>query len=62
MDQEKIGRCRKIMAVACHYCPLCNYGRNHPESIVGKVLHHKLHAEHCPLWKAEKAVYDPQRK
>jgi len=41
----------------CHYCPICMYGRGKPESVIGKILHHRLHAEHCPMWKAEKAKY-----
>ena len=24
---------------------------------IGKILHHKLHAEHCPMWQAEQEVY-----
>lgn len=48
------------MAAACHYCPLCRYGRRNPESFVGKLLHHKSHADNCPFWKAEKEIYRQQ--
>lgn len=48
---------KKIRATVCHHCPLCRHGRKNPTSIIGKVLHHKYHADHCPMWKAEKEVY-----
>jgi len=47
----------KIPAVLCHYCPLCAYARRNPESFIGKMLHHKWHANYCPMWKAEKKFY-----
>ncbi|MBW1669104.1 MAG: hypothetical protein JRJ66_13865 [Deltaproteobacteria bacterium] len=58
MKEKQIGFLKKFMALACHYCPVCIYGRKKPQSLAGKLLHHRLHAEHCPFWKAEKAVYD----
>jgi hypothetical protein len=51
------GKLRAWMAVTCHYCPLCRYGRKYPESFIGRLLHHKSHADHCPFWKAEKEKY-----
>jgi hypothetical protein len=57
MNQEKIGFHQRIMASVCHHCPLCKHARNNPESMLGKILHHKIHADHCPFWKAEKTVY-----
>ena len=48
---------RKGLAVLCHHCPMCRYARSYPQSILGKLLHHRLHADYCPMWKAEKAVY-----
>lgn len=48
---------KKIMASVCHHCPMCGYGRRHPESLIGRVLHHPLHADHCPFWKAEKEFF-----
>ena len=58
MAEKTIGGFRKRMAVVCHYCPVCKYARNNPDSVIGKIMHHRFHAEHCPLWKAEKAVYE----
>jgi hypothetical protein len=57
MPKEEPGFYKKIMGAACHHCPLCKYGRSHPESLIGKMLHSKLHADHCPMWKAEKEIY-----
>jgi hypothetical protein len=57
VSEENVGPVRKVLAVMCHHCPLCRYGRENPESILGRMLHHKLHADYCPMWKAEKAVY-----
>lgn len=61
MSQEKGGSFERRVAWICHSCPICRYGREHPESLVGKILHHDLHAQHWPMWKAEKAVYTPGR-
>ena len=57
MVDEKIGTFKKIRAAICHNCPLCKHARSNPDSKVGKMLHHKLHSENCPMWKAEKEVY-----
>ncbi len=50
---------RRALAAACHWCPVCRRARNRPESLVGRILHHPLHADHCPFWKAERALYPP---
>ena len=60
MEEEKIGGVRRVLGFACHYCPLCRSARKNPESMLGRALHHPWHAEHCPMWKAEKAVYPPE--
>jgi len=57
MPEKKTGLYKKIIGAACHHCPICKYGRSHPESMIGKMLHHKLHSENCPMWKAEKEIY-----
>ena len=57
MSETEVSALKKMMATICHHCPMCSYGRNHPDSLIGKVLHHKYHADNCPFWKAEKAVY-----
>jgi len=61
MSEGNVGPVRKALAVICHSCPVCRYARAHPESVIGKVLHHRLHADFCPMWKAEKAVYEADR-
>ena len=55
--QKKHNAVTRAVAGFCHYCPLCEYARQYPESWVGRVLHHPLHADHCPAWKAEQEVY-----
>jgi hypothetical protein len=58
MKDRDVGFVRRVMAGACHYCAICRYGRRNPESIVGRILHHRIHADHCPFWKLEKQVYE----
>ena len=60
--KERAGFFKGLMASVCHYCPVCRYGRKAPESLIGKILHHPFHAEHCPFWKAEREVYTPCRR
>ena len=48
---------RSLLAFFCHHCPACAYARKRPDSLLGKLLHHPLHADHCPFWKAEKEKY-----
>jgi len=57
MNEDNIGTFKKIRATMCHHCPMCKHARANPQSGIGKILHHKLHAEHCPMWKAEQEVY-----
>jgi hypothetical protein len=57
MSETKMGLLKRVMASVCHSCPVCRYGRENPESLVGKILHHRFHADHCPMWKAEKEAY-----
>jgi hypothetical protein len=56
MTDPKVGRFKKTLAAICSNCPICNHARAHPESWLGRVLHHPLHADHCPFWKAERDV------
>ena len=58
VDEKPMSPLRRVLAAACHYCPLCVYGRNRPESLVGRILRHPWHADHCPLWKAERERYE----
>lgn len=57
MSENCLGPVGKALAVMCHRCPLCRQARAHPDSLIGRVLHHRLHANYCPLWKAERAIY-----
>jgi len=61
MSENNVSPLRKALAVVCHHCPMCRYARANPESILGKVLHHRLHADYCPMWKAEKQMYGADR-
>ncbi len=56
MTSPHVSPLRKVLAAMCSHCPICNYGRTHPDSVLGRLLHHSLHADHCPFWKAEQAV------
>jgi hypothetical protein len=62
MSEDNIGRFKKIRAAICHNCPMCKHARGNPQSVIGKILHHKMHAEHCPMWKAEQEVYGKERQ
>ena len=55
--EESITIFKRLRAKVCHHCPLCRHGRNNPDSTIGKILHHKYHTDHCPMWKAQKEVY-----
>ena len=46
-------RLRSLIALFCHHCQFCAYGRRRPESLLGRLLRYPLHADHCPFWKAE---------
>jgi len=61
MSEGKIGTFKKIRAAICHNCPLCKHARENPQSTIGKILYHKLHADHCPMWKAEQEVYGKEQ-
>ena len=54
MTDSTVGALTKALAAICSRCPVCNHARAHPESWLGRVLHHPLHADHCPFWKAER--------
>jgi len=45
-----------VEAAICSHCPICNHARRRPDSWIGRVLHHPLHADHCPFWKAERVA------
>lgn len=57
MAEKQAGVFKRMRASLCHHCPVCSYGRRHPQSRLGRMLHHPAHAEHCPFWKAEQELY-----
>ena len=57
IGEAKLEKFKRIRAAVCHHCPLCIHARKNPGSMIGKILHHKYHADNCPMWKAEKEVY-----
>jgi hypothetical protein len=57
MSDPAVGHLGKALAWICHRCPVCVHGRAHPASVLGRILRHPLHADHCALWKAEQVVY-----
>lgn len=54
MMEPKVGVLKKTLAAICSHCPICNHARRRPDSWIGRVLHHPLHADHCPFWKAQR--------
>ncbi len=57
VKEDDIGMFKRMRATFCHHCPLCSHARKSPDSMIGKILHHRYHADNCPMWKAEKEVY-----
>jgi hypothetical protein len=53
---QRPGPGTRILGTACRLCPLCRVARRRPTSLVGRLLAHPLHADHCPFWKAEQAL------
>ena len=58
---EQLSAPKNLLAWICHHCPMCRHARAHPASLLGRIMHHPLHANHCPLWKAEQARYPAGR-
>ena len=56
-SQRLPGRFEKVQAVICKHCPFCIAARKSPHSMVGRMLHHPLHSDNCPMWKAYQQVY-----
>jgi hypothetical protein len=57
MSEAKLNLFQRMMGDFCHHCPVCSYGRKKPESPIGKIMHSKAHADHCPFWNAEKKMF-----
>ena len=58
--QNTLSAAKSMLAWICHRCPMCRHARSHPTSLLGRIMHHPLHADHCPLWKAEQQRYPQQ--
>lgn len=56
-DRGEISGFKRIRATICEHCPVCIHARKSPDSTIGKILHHRYHADHCPLWTAYRDVH-----
>lgn len=58
---ETVGRqvsgFKRVRAKICEHCPFCIHARNNLDSPIGRVLHHRFHSDHCPLWTAYRDVH-----
>jgi hypothetical protein len=61
MGRPRTGLLKKALAAVCSHCPVCHHARAHPDSWLGRALHHPLHADHCPFWKAEQEMREARR-
>ena len=61
-EKGRAGRFAKVRAVICKHCPVCIAARKSPHSVVGRLLHHPIHSENCPMWTAYRQVYGDQEK
>ena len=59
-----MNRFRRSLGKVCDNCPLCNYARGNPETLVGKVM--IWHGKYCPAWKAQQEILaerqEPKRR
>ena len=55
-----VGRFKKVRAVICKHCPMCSAARRSPQSVIGRLLHHPIHSNNCPMWTAYQQVYGEQ--
>lgn len=56
-DEKEISGFKRFRAKICEHCPFCIHARKSPDSVIGRILHHRYHAEHCPLWTAYQDVH-----
>lgn len=56
-DRGRVSGFKRARAKICEHCPFCIHARKNPDSTIGKILHHRFHSEHCPLWTAYRDVY-----
>jgi hypothetical protein len=45
---------RKVLGTICDHCPLCNYARQHPDTLMGK--YYAWHGKWCPAWQAQQEM------
>ena len=50
----------RLLGKICDNCPICNYARNHPEGMIGKIW--EWHGKWCPAWKAQKELEEEKKK
>ncbi len=51
---------RKVLGSVCDHCPLCNYAREHPDTLLGRW--YEWHGKWCPLWRAQKEIAAAREK
>ncbi len=56
-NKDTVGRFTKVSAAICKYCPACIVARKSPHSMVGRLLHHPMHSDNCPMWTAYQKVH-----
>ena len=49
-----MNRFQQTLGKVCDNCPLCNYARKNPETIVGRTM--SWHGRYCPAWKAQQEI------
>ena len=59
--QMEVSSFKRLRAKICEHCPFCIHARKRADSAIGKMLHHRFHADHCPLWTAYRDVYGESR-
>jgi hypothetical protein len=47
-------RTRRILGTICDHCPLCNYAREHTDSLVAQ--YYDWHGKWCPAWQAQREI------
>ena len=55
-----MNRLQRTLGKVCDNCPLCNYARANPETLVGKVM--VWHGKYCPAWKAQQQIAEARQK